>query len=175
MTKDLIPIGRVVRPHGVRGKIKVEYFGEDVSRFPPSPEVFIEVKAGGLQAYEILETTPQPPRLILRLKGIERREQVEPLIGKVVFIKREVLPDLEEGEYYWTDLMGMSVETQEGKKIGRVKEIFSTGANDIYVVEGKRGEIFLPATGDVIQNVDCKNGVMKVNRKEGLWEEDDEV
>jgi len=175
MTKDLIPIGRVVRPHGVRGKIKLEYFGEDVHCFPPSREVFIEVKADSLKAYEILETTPQAPRLILHLKGIERREEVEPLIGKEVFIKREVLPDLEEGEYYWTDLLGMSVETQEGKKIGRVKEIFSTGANDVYVVEGKRGEIFLPATGEVIQTVDREKGVMKVNRKEGLWEEDDEV
>jgi 16S rRNA processing protein RimM len=175
MTKDLIPIGRVVRPHGVRGKIKLEYFGEDVNCFPPSREVFIEVKEGNLQAYEILETTPQPPRLILHLKGIERREDVEPLVGKEVFIKREVLPDLEEGEYYWADLLGMSVETQEGKKLGRVKKIFSTGANDVYVVEGKRGEIFLPATGEVIQNIDRKKGVMRVNRKEGLWEEDDEV
>ena len=118
MTKDLIPIGRIARPHGVRGKIKLEYFGEDVNHFPPSREVFIEVKAGSLQAYEILETTPQAPRLILHLKGIERREEVEPLIGKEVFIKREVLPDLEEGEYYWMYLLGMSVETQEGKKIG---------------------------------------------------------
>jgi len=175
MTKDLIPIGRVVRPHGVRGKIKLEYFGEDVHCFPPSREVFIEVKAGRLQAYEILETTPQAPRLILRLKGIERREEVEPLIGKEVFIKREVLPDLEEGEYYWMDLLGMSVETQEGKKIGRVKEIFSTGANDVYVVEGKRGEIFLPATEEVVQGVDRERGVMKVSRKNGLWEEEDEV
>ncbi len=175
MTKDLIPIGRIARPHGVKGKIKLEYFGEDVNHFPPSREVFIEVNAGSLQAYEILETTPQAPRLILHLKGIERREEVEPLIGKEVFIKREVLPDLEEGEYYWMDLLGMSVETQEGKKIGRVKEIFSTGANDVYVVEGKKGEIFLPAIGEVIQTVDREKGVMKVNRKEGLWEEDDEV
>ena len=175
MTKDLIPIGRVVRPHGVRGKIKLEYFGEDVHCFPPSREVFIEVKAGRLQAYEILETTPQAPRLILRLKGIERREEVEPLIGKEVFIKREVLPDLEEGEYYWMDLLGMSVETQEGKKIGRVKEIFSTGANDGFVIEGKRGEIFLPATEEVVQGVDRERGVMKVSRKNGLWEEEDEV
>lgn len=175
MTKDLIPIGRVIRPHGVRGKIKLEYFGEDVNCFPPSREVFIEVKAGSLRAYDILETTPQPPRLILHLKGIERREEVESLIGKEVFIKREILPDLEEGEYYWMDLLGMSVETQEGKKIGRVKEIFSTGANDVYVVEGKRGEIFLPAIEEVIQSVDRERGVMKVSWKDGLWEEDDEI
>jgi 16S rRNA processing protein RimM len=69
----------------------------------------------------------------------------------------------------------MSVETQEGKKIGRVKEIFSTGANDVYVVEGRRGEILLPATWEVIQGVDRERGVMKVSQKDGLWEEEDEV
>jgi len=175
MTKDLIPIGRVIRPHGVRGKIKLEYFGEDVNRFPPSREVFIEVKAGNVRAYEILETTPQAPRLILHLKGIEKREEVESLVGKEVFIKREALPELEEGEYYWMDVLGMSVETEEGRKIGQVKEIFSTGANDVYVVEGKRGEILLPATREVIQSVDRERGVMKVSQKGGLWEEGDEV
>ncbi len=153
----------------------MDYFGEDVNRFPPLREVFIEVKSGNLRAYEILETTPQAPRLILHLKGIEKREEVESLVGKEVFIKREALPDLEEGEYYWMDLLGMSVETQEGKKIGRVKEVFSTGANDVYVVDGKRGEIFLPATEEVIQGVDLEKGVMKVSRKGGLWEEEDEV
>ena len=100
---------------------------------------------------------------------------MESLIGKEVFVKKEVLPNLEEGEYYWMDLLGMSVETQEGKKIGRVKEIFATGANDVYVVEGKRGEIFLPATEEVILSVDREKGVMTVSRKEGLWEEEDEV
>jgi len=56
-----------------------------------------------------------------------------------------------------------------------VKEIFPTGANDVYVVEGKRGEILLPATEEVIRSIDIKKRVMKVVRKEGLWEDEDEV
>jgi 16S rRNA processing protein RimM len=175
MEKDLFPIGRVVKPHGVKGKIKVEYFGEDINRVPPYREIFIEEKAGRMQVYEILEATPQPPRLILRLKGIERREEVEPLIGKEILVKREALPELEKGEYYWVDILGMIVETPEGKRIGKVKEIMSTRAHDVYVVEGRRGEIFLPATEEVIQSIDREKGVMKVIRMEGLWEEEDEV
>ena len=69
----------------------------------------------------------------------------------------------------------MKVETEEGKRIGKVKEIFTTGANDVYIVEGKRGEILLPAIEEVIQNIDLKRGVMKVVRMEGLWEDEDEV
>ena len=175
MGKDLFSIGRVVKPHGVRGKIKIEYFGEDLDGFSFYKEVFIENRTGKLEPYEILETIPQPPRLIVRLKGIERIEDAQILVGKEIFIRKEALPDLEEDEYYWIDILGMTVETEEGKRIGKVKEIFPTGANDVYVVEGKRGEIFLPARGEVIQSIDRKKGVMKVLRMEGLWEEKDEV
>jgi 16S rRNA processing protein RimM len=173
--KDLFPIGRLIKPHGVKGKIKAEYFGEDLSRFFLYREVFIEDSRGGLQTYEIIEATPQPPRLILRLKGIETVERVQPLIGKEILINKDALPKLDEGEYYWFEILGMVVETEEGKRIGRVKEILPTGANDVYVIEGKREEIFLPATDEVIQRVDIKKGVIKVLRMKGLWEDEDEV
>ena len=174
MEKNLFPIGRVVKPHGVKGRVKVEYFGEDLHRFVSYHQIFIEDETGNPASYEILETSPQPPRLILRLKGIEKIEQTQPLIGKTFFVEKEALPDLEDGEYYWADLLGMKVETREGKRIGTVKEIFSTGAHDVYVVEGKRGEISLPAIGKVILDIDLATRVMKVARMEGLWEDADE-
>jgi 16S rRNA processing protein RimM len=174
MEKNFIPIGRVVKPHGVKGRMKVEYFGEDLGRFVSYREIFIGDEKGGLESYEILEASPHPPRLILRLKGIEKIEQAEPLIGKTILVEKEALRDLEDGEYYWADLLGMKVETREGKRIGKVKEIFSTGAHDVYVVEGKRGEILLPAVGEVILGIDLGKRVMKVARMEGLWEDADE-
>jgi len=173
--KDLLPIGRVVKPHGVKGKVKVEYFGEDLHRFSFYHQIFIEDEEGRFKLYEILEAIPQPPGLILRLKGIEKIEKAESLIGKEILIEKKTLPELEEGEYYWVDILGMKVETQEGKKIGKVKGIISTGAHDVYVVEGKRGEIFLPATAEVILMIDVKGGVMKVVRTGGLWEDEDEI
>jgi 16S rRNA processing protein RimM len=175
MEKNLFPIGRVVKPHGFKGKVKVEYFGENLGRISLYREIFIKDDKDKPEAYEVLETTPQPPRLILRLKGIERIEEAEPLIGKEILIERKSLLKLEEGEYYWVDLLGMKVETEGGKRIGKIREIFPTGANDVYVVEGKRGEILLPATDEVIRSIDLKRGVMKVARMEGLWEDEDEV
>jgi 16S rRNA processing protein RimM len=174
MEKNLFPIGRVVKPHGVKGRMKVEYFGEDLRGFVSYREIFIEDEKGRPEPYEVLEASPQPPRLILRLKGIEKIEQAQPLIGKMILVEKEALPGLEEGEYYWADLLGMKVETREGKRIGKVTEIFSTGAHDVYVVEGKRGEISLPAIGEVILGIDLGNRVIKVARMEGLWEDADE-
>jgi 16S rRNA processing protein RimM len=175
MKKDLFPIGKVVKPHGVKGKIKVVYFGEDLSRFADYPEILIQDSAGRPQSYEVLEVVLQPPRLILRLKGVESIEAVEPFLGKEILIRKEQLPDLKEKEYYWFDILGMAVETEEGKGIGRVKEILPTGANDVYVVEGKRGEICLPATTEVIRSIDVERRVIKVIWMEGLWEREDEV
>jgi 16S rRNA processing protein RimM len=174
MEKNLFAIGRVVKPHGVKGRMKVEYFGEDLRGFVSYREIFIEDEKGRPESYEVLEASPQPPRLILRLKGIEKIEQAQPLIGKTILAEKEALPGLEEGEYYWADLLGMEVETREGKRIGKVREIFSTGAHDVYVVEGKRGEIPLPAIGEVILGIDLEKRVMKVARMEGLWEDADE-
>jgi 16S rRNA processing protein RimM len=175
MGNNLFPIGRVVKPHGIKGKMKVEYFGENLHRFSFYREVFIEGEKGWPERFEVLEAIPQPPRLILQLRGIEKIEEAELLLGREIFIKKEAFPALEEREYYWMDILGMKVETEEGKRLGRVKEIFPTGANDVYVVEGKRGEILLPATEEVIQSVDLERGVMKVIRLEGLWEDGDEV
>jgi len=175
MKKDLFPIGRVVKPHGVKGKIKVDYFGEGVSRFLPYQEIFIEGNKDDLKPYKILEAILQPPCLILRLKEIERIEEVQPLMGREIYVNRGALPPLREGEYYWIDILGMVVETEAGKRIGRIKEILPTGANDVYVVEGKNREIFLPATEEVIQKVDLEKRLMKVIRMEGLWEDEDEV
>jgi 16S rRNA processing protein RimM len=175
MEKNLLPIGRVIKTHGVKGKVKVEYFGEDLHRFSHYREIFIVGEKGRPEPYEMIEAVSRPPGLILRLKGIEKIEEAGPLIGKEIFIEKEALLELEEGEYYWADILGMKVETQEGKGIGRVKEIFPTGAHDVYVVEGKRGEILLPATEEVIQNIDLEKRVMRVKRIPGLWEDEDEA
>jgi len=175
MEKNLLPIGRVIKPHGVKGKMKVEYFGQDLHRFFFYHEVFIENEKGRPEPYEILEANPQPPRLIVRLKGIDKIEDATPLIGKNILVEKEGLPELEDGEYYWADLLGVEVETQEGKSIGKVKEIFSTGAHDVYVVEGKKGEIFLPAIEEVVRSIDLRKRTMKIVRMKGLWEDEDEV
>jgi 16S rRNA processing protein RimM len=171
----LFPVGRVTKPHGVKGKLKVEYFGEDLESFSLYKEVVIKDALGRPETFEIAEVALQPPRLILRLKGIDRIEEAEPLVGKELFAEKGILPELGKGEYYWLDLLGMTVETEKGNKIGRVKEILPTGANDVFVIDGKRGELLLPATEEVIQEVDLEKRVIKVVRIEGLWEEEDEV
>ena len=175
MEEDLFPIGRVVKPHGVRGKVKVDYFGEDLSQFHSYRIIFIQDPGGRPIPHEVLEATPQPPRLILHLKDIQALEEAKALTGKEIFIQKGSLPHLPEGEYYWNEILGMEVETEEGRRLGSVKEIFSTGANDVYVIRGGKREIFLPAIEAVVRSIDRAKRVMKVARMAGLWEREDEI
>jgi 16S rRNA processing protein RimM len=169
MEKRLVPIGRVVKPHGIKGRVKVKYFGEDLDRFLLYREVIIRDPTGRAQTFEVVEAVPQPPRIILTL------EDTEPLINREILVPRETLPELAEDEFYWIDLLGMGVETVEGKRLGRVKTIFPTGAHDVFIVEGCRREIYLPATAEVVKHVDRERSLVTVRWMEGLWEAEDEV
>src|SRR4030043_1198549 len=131
MEKRLVPIGRVVKPHGIKGRVKVEYFGEDLDRFLLYREVIILDPTGRAQTFEVVEAVPQPPRIILTLKGIQTIEDTEPLIDREILVPRETLPELAEDEVYWIDLIGMGGETMEGKGLGRGETIFPTGATGV--------------------------------------------
>jgi len=173
--ENLFSIGRVIKPHGIRGQIKIAYYGKDPGDFRLYREILIQDSQGNSRTYEIEEVIPRPSLLILRLKGIKKIEETYSLIGKEVLVEKEALPNLKEGEYFWFEILGLSVETQDGKSIGKVKEVFSTGANDVFVVQGKRREIDLPATEGVVKSIDREKRVMKVRWMEGLWEKEDEI
>ncbi len=175
MEEVLFPIGRVVKLHGVKGKIKVDYFGDDAGQFQLYRKVFIRDVTGRPRPYEVLEATPQPPRFIVRLKDVENPEEAGTLVGKEILIEKGSLKDLPEGEYYWFEILGMEVVTEGGNRLGRVKEIVPTGANDVYVIQGKKREISLPAVEGVIRRIDRDGRVITVAWMEGLWEREDEV
>jgi len=172
---DFCLVGKVIKPHGVRGKMKVEYFGESLDGFSSYRTVYIQIEPGKWKPYEVVKSFPQPPRLVIQLKGVERRQETDPLIGKEIYVKKEEMPKLGKGEYYWFEILGLEVKTKEGRTLGRIKEIFPTGANDVYVVKGKRRDLFLPAIEKVIEKVDLERGIMEVAWMEGLWEKEDEI
>ncbi len=175
MAIGLFLVGKVIKPHGVKGRIKIRYYGEDLRQFSRYREIVLRDRRGHSKTHDILEIVLQPPLLILKLKGIEKIEDAETLVGHEILIRRDLLPDLKEDEYYWMDLLGMAVESEGGKRIGTIKEIFPTGANDVYVVEGRRGEVFLPATEEVIKRIDLGRRIVTAHWMEGLWEKEDEV
>ena len=149
-----ITLGEIVKPHGIKGAVKVRCHAE-------SPEVFLESSClmlrhedGTRRAVAVTRGGGMGNRLILKLDGIDTREDAEMLVGFSIVINSDDLPETEENEYYWHDLMNMEVLDSQGKQYGYIKRILPTGSNDVYIAIDDTGrEILIPATHDAVLDV----------------------
>jgi 16S rRNA processing protein RimM len=159
----LIVIGQVVKAFGVRGEINIRPFTESIGTFQRSAVLFF-----GDSSYEVLRVRSHKGNVLALVAGIDTPEKAEHLRGSLVKTHEENLPPKEEDEYFWFELIGMSVLTVDGRDLGRIAGIMPTGANDVIQVEGAYGEILLPMIEDVVVEIDTGKGVMIVDPLEGL-------
>jgi 16S rRNA processing protein RimM len=170
MQDQFITIGRVSGLHGLRGNLRIHYYNERRSDFLSYQKLYLKDKEGRVQPYEIQEAKIHKKFISARLKGCEGIADAEKIIGASVLVKRENLPPLEEGEYYWFEIIGMEVVADDGRALGRVKWILPSGGNDVYLVQGAEGEWLIPAMEEVIVRVDREKGQMVIHLMEGLLE-----
>jgi 16S rRNA processing protein RimM len=171
---DLIVIGKVSRPHGVKGEISIEYFNpEDPRFFSQYQMLYIQGDQGSPRPYRPIKVRPHKNCILARLEGIRNKEEAETLRGNLVLVDPAELPSLEEDEYYWRDILGMQVVTEQGSDVGKVTAILRTGSNDVYVVKKGRKESLIPAIKDVIVAVEKDTRTMVIRPLKGLLEEDD--
>ncbi|MGD2057556.1 MAG: ribosome maturation factor RimM [Anaerolineales bacterium] len=159
-------VGRVVRPHGVRGTLVVEPDSKVIESLQPGSVVFI---GDYDRAFEILNFRPHRKRFLITLEGIDDRDQAEQFRDLDVKLSYQDSEPLQEHEYYYWQILGLRVENEAGGILGEVVNILETGANDVYIVRSGSGEeILLPAIEDVILDVDLDAGRMLVHLLPGL-------
>jgi len=163
--ESYLAVGRIIGAHGVRGEIKVRQLTDFSERFAVGALLFVE---GEPFQREIVSSRPHKGVMLIKLSGMGDRNAVEILRGKYLFVAREEAMPLEEDEYYEDELVGLVVETTEGDLLGELVEIMWTGANEVYIVQGPRGEVLIPAIAEVVQEVDLETGVMRVRLLPGL-------
>jgi 16S rRNA processing protein RimM len=158
-------IGEVLRPHGNRGEMKIYPITTDPERFQKLREVIM--RSGKIdQHFKITSARVQNDIVLLALEGIETIDQAEKYRGWEVRIDRSEVPPLKEGWYYF-ELEGMQV--YEGDVLlGTLTQVLETGANDVYVVKGAKGELYIPALKSVVQKVDVLGRRMDVILPLGL-------
>jgi 16S rRNA processing protein RimM len=163
---DLIEIARISGPHGLKGKIKIIPFGDSFKRFLSYSHLIIGKNGSPL---EILSAQDRRNFYVIELEGFTNISQVEPLKGETLYIKREQLEDPADDEYYWRDLLGLRVMNTQGDVLGEIVDIFSTGSNDVYVVD-KSKQYYIPATKDVIMEISLEKGCITIDASllEGL-------
>ena len=154
--EDLIRVGVIINTFGVKGEVKIY---PDIDYFDELERVFIKDKE-----YKIEKLREQKGIIIAKFEGIDDINQIEHLKNSEVMIALEDRPELPEGKHYVGDLLGLEVITEDGQVLGTLDNIYNTGANDIYEV----GEILLPATDEVIKQIDMENKKIIVHLLKGL-------
>jgi len=161
-------VGHIVGVHALRGEIKLEPYTDFPERFVPGELFWMGEE---LAKMELASVRSHKNVLLLRFVGIEDRSAAERLRGQWLFIEETEAVSLEEGSYWIHDLLGMQVTDTSGNLLGRVVEVLSTGANDVYVVrpaDSERQELLLPAIPEVILAVDLATRTMRVQLLDGL-------
>jgi 16S rRNA processing protein RimM len=166
--ETVVRIGEIVSTHGIHGKLRVRYHNEDKKGFLSYKSLLVRNPLGRLEPFEVTEARIHQKLIIVQLRGLDSIDQAERLVGGSVFVERTSLPELEEDEYYWADLIGLEVTTTEGKSVGEVVRIIPTGANDVLVITAGVEELLVPATEEVIKEVDLVSRRMVISLQEGL-------
>lgn len=164
---EIIAVGRITGAHGIRGEVKLAPYA------PLDGAVWktVHVRAGkDDRPVEVVRVRPNKGFLIIALRGLGDRNAAEALAGCELCMSKADLPELADDEYYYSDLVGAAVVTDDGKELGAVTGIIPTGSNDVLEVKGPLGTVLIPAIEDVVLEVDMESARIVVHLLEGLVE-----
>ncbi|MHB8807692.1 MAG: ribosome maturation factor RimM [Anaerolineaceae bacterium] len=158
-----LTIGKIRKPHGVRGELSVAVLTEFPERIKPGKIVFV----GERKIEQQIETIRfQNDGLLIKFNGINDRDEAGLFRNELIYIQAANLPKLEENEYYYHDLLNMQVKTEEGELLGSVSEILETGANEVLVVTQEEKEYLFPFIKQVVLVVDKEENVILIKKQE---------
>jgi len=166
----LITIGKVLKPWGVKGEMKIKPQTDDPERFKDLSRVILVSPSGKeisckLKAVRFVNTLP-----LLTFSGYDTPEKAKSLNGWLIKIMPEEAVPLPEGSYYRFEIIGMKVYSEEGNNLGTITDIFETGSNDVYVIKHGRKEVYIPAIREVVKQVDKNARKMVIHLMKGLME-----
>lgn len=165
---DLLEVGVVIGVHGLRGDLKIRPLPTGALALPGARTVYLKDSQGLLAQYEAVRSTQHKQNILLRLSGLDNLYAVESLVGSSVWMAKTDLPELDDEQFYWSDLEGLEVIDQQQGVIGHVVGMFATSAHDILEVDGPAGEILIPAIEPFLVQLDRDKGQLYVNLPEGL-------
>lgn len=164
--ENLVVMGRVVAPYGVFGWLKVVPDTETMDSLFDYDTWWVG-KDDNWRELDVVEAKIHNDVLVVKLQGIDDRDAAFACKGKQVAVPRDALPKAAENEYYWSDLIGLSVKNQQDVVFGEISDVFETGANDVIVVSSKEGiesrERLIPFTAQTIIDVNVEAKTMLVD------------
>jgi 16S rRNA processing protein RimM len=168
--EELIPVGKIIDTHGIKGQVKVHSYSGNADSLGSARSVILKNPAGTLSEFSVKGFKANSGRFIITLAGLDDINVALPYVGNEICLKRCQLPELDEDEFYWSDLIGLQVMTEDNTLLGKIADIFETGSNDVYVVRDGAREYLIPAIAEVIKTIDPVEGKVVIRPLDGLLE-----
>jgi 16S rRNA processing protein RimM len=160
---DSVTVGIVLRPHGIRGEVVVEPLSDNENRFKTMDDVRLVRPNGSDLKLRVASMFPHKSRLVIQFDGISSIEQAETLRAAELRVPIASLPPLPDGSYYHHELKGLEARVESGAAIGKVVDLWETGATPVLVIHDAGGrETLLPMVDAFILEVNVSGGFMRV-------------
>lgn len=166
--RSLLTIGRIIGPHGIKGEAKLLSYSESIEPFVPGIHLVLKRPDGKKGEYTLISARPHKKGALLKLEGIDSIDEVNVWRDAEVLLERTSLRELDDGTYYWFQIIGLKVVTVDHQLLGKITNIIRTGSNDVYVVRNQSKEVLIPAIESVVMEIDLDKQVMRVDLPEGL-------
>ena len=168
LNRHLLTIGRIIGPHGIKGEAKLFSYAESIASFVPGVSLLLKRSDGKKGEYKIVSVRPHQKGILLKLKGIDSIDEVNVWRNAEVFLEKTNLRELDDGTYYWFQIIGLQVITVDHEFLGKITDIIRTGGNDVYVVRNQSKEILVPAIESVVVEIDLNKQMMRIDLPDGL-------
>ncbi len=158
----VVVVGRFGAAYGIKGWLNVASYTDPPDNLVSYRPWLVESN-GAWNEVRIMQIRPHRAGFVVQVDGVADRDVAQRMVGRTIGIPQAVLPQTEEDEFYWKDLIGLDVIDDRGFSLGRVHELMETGANDVIVVRNDRGQILIPFLRHVVKDVDLAGGRMIVD------------
>lgn len=162
-----VEVGKIGRPHGVRGELSVIPFNEGSEIWEDGLEVSLQSPGKPARLVTLQQVRWTPKNILVRLEGVDDREEAGKLVHAVLSVPRDVLPDLDDGEYYHFDVVGAVVlDADSGLQIGKVREIGSTNIDLLEIDLDAGGRVTVPVLSEYVVSIGEEPGKVVVRNLE---------
>jgi len=165
---QLIAYGKILKPHGLKGEVKVLPYSGETENFKNFKSVYIYSENKKPLEYTISGSRFHKNLIIAKIKTVDTKEDAELLRGKEVYIDKVQLPSTEDDEYYWFELIGLDVYRQDNSLLGKVDSILDNTAQPILIIKNNSEEYMIPLVDNFVKKIDLENSKIVIEPIDGL-------
>jgi 16S rRNA processing protein RimM len=172
-TAELVTIGKIIKPFGVKGEVRVLPLSDVPGRFHALTDVTVMAPSGRTLLTRVTRVREDRGGYVIGLEALSTPEEAAGFRGGWIKIPEEDVPPLPAGQYYEFQLIGMTVMDEAGRMLGTLEEILETGSNSVFAVRRNGREVLIPGTRDVVASVRVDERMMTIRSITGLLDNDD--